>query len=53
VIASCGRPIVKSGLKELEHVSPEMIDLARRAYRLKAAFDQPAALVMPFDLDIR
>lgn len=50
---SLGRPIVRSGLQELEHVSPEMIDLARRAYRLKAVFDQPAAFVMPFDLDVR
>jgi protease IV len=50
---SFGGPIVRSGLKELKHVSPEMIDLARRAYRLRAVFDQPAAFVMPFDLDVR
>ena len=51
---SSRRPgIVSSGLKELEHVSPEMIDLARRAYRLRAVFDQPAALVMPFELEVR
>jgi protease-4 len=37
----------------LEPLAPELMDIARRAYRLRAAFDQPAALVMPFDLDIR
>ncbi len=42
-----------SGLKGLERVSPEMVDVARRAYRLRAVFDQPAALVMPFELDVR
>ena len=51
---SFGAPgIADSGLKELEHVSPELVDLARRAYRLRAVFDQPAALVMPFELEIR
>jgi protease-4 len=49
-----GRPgVFNSGLKELERLSPETIDLARRAYRLRAAFDQAAALVMPFELNVR
>ena len=30
-----------------------MIDIARKAYRLRKVFDQPAALVMPFELEIR
>jgi protease IV len=37
----------------LENIAPEMVDIARRAYALRAVFDQPAALVMPFELDIR
>jgi protease-4 len=37
----------------LENIAPEMIGLARKAYALRAVFDQPAALVMPFELDIR
>jgi hypothetical protein len=37
----------------LESLSPELIDVARRAHRLRAIFKQPAALVMPFELDIR
>jgi protease-4 len=37
----------------LESLAPEMVELARRAYALRAVFDQPAALVMPFELDIR
>ena len=45
--------IFNSGLKGLERVSPELVDLARRAYRLRAVFDQPAAFVMPFELEIR
>lgn len=42
-----------SGLKELEHLSPELMDVARRAYRLRAVFNQPAALVMPFELEVK
>jgi hypothetical protein len=42
-----------NGLAELGRVSPELVELAKRAYRLRAAFDQPAALVMPFELEIR
>jgi protease IV len=34
-------------------VSPEMAELAAKAYRLRTIFRQPAALVMPFDLEIR
>jgi protease-4 len=37
----------------LENLSPELIDVARRAQRLRAIFKQPAALVMPFELEIR
>ena len=37
----------------LEPVAPEMVDIAAKAYRLRAIFRQPAALVMPFELDIR
>jgi protease-4 len=37
----------------LENLAPEMVELARRAYALRAVFDQPAALVMPFELDIQ
>jgi protease-4 len=37
----------------LESLAPEMVELARKAYALRAVFDQPAALVMPFELDIR
>ncbi|MEX2310422.1 MAG: signal peptide peptidase SppA [Pirellulales bacterium] len=37
----------------LEAAAPELIEVARRAYRLRRVFDQPAALVMPFELDIR
>ena len=37
----------------LESLAPEMVEVARRAYRLRAVFDQPAALVMPFELDVR
>jgi protease-4 len=42
-----------SGWAELGRLSPELVELARRAYRLRAAFDQPAALVMPFELEIK
>ena len=37
----------------LAPVAPEMVELAAKAYRLRAIFRQPAALVMPFDLKIR
>ena len=30
-----------------------LIELGRKAYRLRAVFDQPAALVMPFELDVQ
>jgi protease-4 len=39
--------------KDLEVVAPEMMELARRAHRLRAVFDQPAALVLPFELSVR
>jgi protease-4 len=39
-----------SGLKT---VSPELVEIARKAARLRSAFDRPAALIMPFDLNIR
>ena len=37
----------------LEAIAPELVGIARGAYRLRAVFDQPAALVMPFELEIR
>ncbi len=37
----------------LEKLSPEMMEVARRANRLRAIFKQPAALVMPFELEIK
>lgn len=37
----------------LQRISPEMMEIARRAQRLRAIFKQPAALVMPFELEIR
>jgi protease-4 len=40
--------------KGIENVSPEFANIARRAARLRKAFDQkPAAFVMPFDLEIK
>jgi protease IV len=39
--------------KGIESLAPEMVNIARRAARLRKAFDQPAAFVMPFDLDIK
>lgn len=44
---------VSISLQGIEGLSPELLDIARRASRLRAAFDQPAALVMPFELKIR
>jgi protease IV len=37
----------------LEAIAPELLELSRRAYRIRAVFDQPAAFVMPFELEIR
>lgn len=37
----------------LEPLAPELVEFARRAYRIRLLFDQPAAYVMPFDLEIR
>jgi protease-4 len=37
----------------LESISPELMDVARRAHLLRATFKQPAALVMPYELEIR
>jgi protease-4 len=37
----------------LEPLAPELVDVARKAYRLRKVFDQPAALVMPFELEVR
>jgi protease-4 len=39
--------------KGVEVVAPEMVELARRAHRLRAVFDQPAALVLPFELSVK
>ncbi len=37
----------------LENLSPELTNIARRAARIRKAFDRPAALLMPFELEIR
>jgi protease-4 len=37
----------------LEPLAPELIGIARKAYHLRKVFDQPAALVMPFELEVR
>jgi protease-4 len=37
----------------LAPLAPELTEVARKAYQLRAVFDQPAALVMPFELEIR
>ena len=37
----------------LGSVAPELRELARRAAHLRKAFDRPAALVMPFELEIK
>lgn len=34
-------------------LAPELIDVARRAHRIRETFKQPAALVMPFELEIK
>ena len=34
-------------------LAPELITIARRAARLRAIFERPVALVMPFELDIK
>jgi protease-4 len=39
--------------KGLQPLAPELGELARKAYRLRKVFDQPAALVMPFELELR
>jgi protease-4 len=39
--------------RTLQELSPEMIELARTAYALRAVFHQPAALIMPFELEIK
>lgn len=41
---------IKTGL---EGLAPELVKVARQAAHLRAAFDQPAAFVMPFELNIR
>jgi protease-4 len=37
----------------LERISPEMMEVARRAHRIRTIFKQPAAVVMPFELEIK
>jgi protease IV len=37
----------------LEPLAPELVELAEKAYRLRVIFRQPAALIMPFDLEVR
>src|SRR5262245_41319075 len=40
-------------LHGLDVVAPELVDIARRAHRIRATFDKPTALVMPFELSIK
>jgi protease IV len=40
-------------LSSLNSLSPELVGMIRKANRLRAVFDRPAALVMPFELEIR
>jgi protease-4 len=42
-----------ASLGSLNSVSPELVGILRKANRLRAVFDRPAALVMPFELEIR
>jgi protease-4 len=37
----------------VESLAPELAAVARKAARLRKTFDRPAALVMPFELEIR
>ena len=37
----------------LDRISPEMMEIARRAHRIRTIFKQPAAVVMPFELEIK
>jgi protease-4 len=37
----------------LAPLAPELAEIAQKAYRLRAVFDRPASLVMPFELEIR
>jgi hypothetical protein len=37
----------------IESLAPELMSIARKATRLRKVFDRPAALVMPFELEIR
>ena len=37
----------------LAPLAPEMVGVAAKAYRLRTIFQQPAALIMPFELEIR
>ena len=39
--------------RSLELLAPELAVVARKANRLRVMFDRPAALVMPFELEIR
>jgi protease-4 len=40
-------------LGSINSISPELASMLRKANRLRAVFDRPTALVMPFDLEIR
>jgi protease-4 len=37
---------------KIESLSPELMEIARKAAQLRKVFDRPAALIMPFDLTI-
>jgi protease IV len=37
----------------VESLAPELMNVARKAAQLRNAFDRPAALVMPFELEIK
>jgi protease-4 len=38
---------------DIKSMSPELVEVARKVARLRSAFDRPAALILPFDLNIR
>jgi protease-4 len=48
---SKGEEEVRVG-RSLQSLSPELAAVARKARRLRRAFDRPTALVMPFELEV-
>jgi hypothetical protein len=39
--------------KGLDNMAPELMNIARRAARIRAVFDKPVTFMMPFELEIR